>query len=147
MKILLVLSHSNREPWALGVSAVQNSTVTTVYGVRRNQATPSSSFEYYQLTGKQFMSIESSRRSATCGPGETAVSFLNTTCKPCPVGTFKSTLGTDKCLQCPHDTSTSREGATAASDCSVCEDNVCVHGLCQVDTDTFETTLAFVRRV
>ncbi len=56
---------------------------------------------------------------AECDPGHYEVVYLsgNTTCEPCPIGSYKTTVGGEACTSCREGTSTEDFGATSSAQC------------------------------
>ena len=72
-----------------------------------------------------------------CNAGSSAYDFAQSTCAPCPVGTYADQAGMLSCSNtCADKVTTHHVGATSASDCSVCAEDACYgHGHCTVDSD------------
>jgi hypothetical protein len=72
-----------------------------------------------------------------CNAGSSAYDFTQSTCEPCPFGTYAEQAGMHTCAsKCADKVTTSHIGATKATDCSVCVENACNgHGHCTVDSN------------
>lgn len=66
-----------------------------------------------------------------CPPGTDTQDFASMGCRPCRVGRYSSSPGSE-CTRCPVGLSTPTTGSISKNNCSVCESSLCGHGQCRV---------------
>ena len=72
-----------------------------------------------------------------CPPGMFSPSFSTELCRPCPYGSYSDQMGASSCKMCGASVTTTKEGATLPSDCSVCAKGACQYGHCSVVNNQF----------
>eukprot|EP00055_Hartaetosiga_balthica_P004541 m.12026 g.12026 ORF g.12026 m.12026 type:complete len:1198 (+) comp3941_c0_seq1:220-3813(+) len=71
-----------------------------------------------------------------CNPGEFSPRLVSTACSLCPIGTYASSPGQQRCTQCPGISTTMQKGAYQVEQCNACGKGACVNGDCLFEIGT-----------
>ena len=73
-----------------------------------------------------------SYKTLACPRGHSSPNISRDLCAPCPRGSFAHGEGETTCISCPAGLMTDSIGSSSLSNCSLCNENFCIYGVCLV---------------
>ena len=103
--------------------------ISALWGI---QTTTTFTYQSYALIANTATSFQLKYMLLGCPRGLYSPNIAARPCYPCPVGKYSSEDGKN-CTPCPHGVRTSLLGAKSESDCNMCQQDQCEHGVCYIE--------------